>query len=214
MPSDFSRRLRETTATIHTDVENRGFIIDLMEGRLDARAYALLLTQYEVIYDQLERRSSEFRDDPVFAPFADARLDRHARIVDDLEHLQAVLETPGLPVAEATRRYAQRLSELRTPEELLAHHYTRYLGDLSGGLAIGALMAKHYRIGPEALTMWDFADIGKTKPYKDAYRSKLDQVAASGGDEDLILAEALTAFELNGQVLNEIVDFIPSSSAA
>ncbi len=214
MPSDFSQRLRETTAGIHSDVENRGFIVDLMDGRLDARAYALLLTQYEPIYAQLERRVVQFSDDPVFAPFADDRLNRHERILGDLEQLRVGLDGPDLPIAEATRRYAERLRDLDAPEALLAHHYTRYLGDISGGLAIGALMAKHYGIGPEALTMWDFSEIGKTKPYKDAYRAKLDRVAASGGDEELVITEALSAFELNGRVLGEIVDFIPSPSAA
>ncbi|RBP68167.1 heme oxygenase [Brevibacterium sanguinis] len=214
MPSDFSARLREATATIHSDVENRGFVVDLMDGRLDARAYALLLTQYEVIYAELERRAAEFGAHPVFAPFADDRLDRHARIVHDLDRLRAGLDDPDPPVVEATGRYAERLRGLRSPEALLAHHYTRYLGDLSGGLAIGALMARHYGIEAEALTMWDFAEIGKTKPFKDAYRRRLDALAGTGGDEEAVIAEALVAFELNGEVLSEIADLTPSSSAA
>ena len=71
MNEPFSARLKASTATIHDEVEHTTFMVDLMEGRLDSRAYALLLKQYEVIYAVLESKSREFADDPVFAPFHD-----------------------------------------------------------------------------------------------------------------------------------------------
>ena len=216
MTEKFSARLRQGTATIHDDVEHTDFMVDLMEGRLDAEAYATLLTQYEVIYAALEERARAFADDPVFAAFHDPRLERHARIVADL----AVLNSSGAGVGSgagsgaesgaesgvvpAARDYALRLSAIETPEAMIAHHYTRYLGDLSGGQAIGTLMARHYGIGAEALTMWDFSELGKTKPYKDDYRSRLDEIAATGGDEQAVLDEAIAAFEVNGALLSEL----------
>ncbi|WP_453985627.1 biliverdin-producing heme oxygenase [Brevibacterium casei] len=212
MTEKFSARLRQGTATIHDDVEHTDFMVDLMEGRLDAEAYATLLTQYEVIYAALEERARAFADDPVFAAFHDPRLERHARIVADL----AVLNSSGAGVGSgagsgaesgvvpSARDYALRLSAIATPEAMIAHHYTRYLGDLSGGQAIGTLMARHYGIGAEALTMWDFSELGKTKPYKDDYRGRLDEIAATGGDEQAVLDEAIAAFEVNGALLGEL----------
>lgn len=198
--TQFSAHLREATAAIHDDVEHTDFMVDLMEGRLDAEAYATLLTQYEVIYSALEDRARAFADDPVFAPFHDPRLDRHARIVSDLESLGA----GDIAVTEAALDYASELAAITTPEAMIAHHYTRYLGDLSGGQAIGTLMGRHYGIGPEALTMWDFSALGKTKPFKDAYRARLDGIAATGGDEEVVTAETLEAFDLNGTLLTEL----------
>lgn len=216
MTEKFSARLRQGTATIHDDVEHTDFMVDLMEGRLDAEAYATLLTQYEVIYAALEERARAFADDPVFAAFHDPRLERHARIVADL----AVLNSSGAGVGSgagsgaesgaesgvvpAARDYALRLSAIETPEAMIAHHYTRYLGDLSGGQAIGTLMARHYGIGAEALTMWDFSALGKTKPFKDDYRGRLDEIAATGGDEQAVLDETIAAFEVNGALLSEL----------
>ncbi|WP_436326088.1 heme oxygenase (biliverdin-producing) [Brevibacterium sp. FAM 27836] len=202
MNEPFSARLKASTATIHDEVEHTTFMVDLMEGRLDSRAYALLLKQYDVIYAVLESKSREFADDPVFAPFHDTHLFRAERIAADL----AALDGGDLPVMPSSDAYAAHLAGLERPEQVIAHHYTRYLGDLSGGQAIGALMARHYALGPAALTMWDFSALGKTKPYKDAYRRLLDGVAATGGDEQIVVDETIEAFRLNGALLIDLTD--------
>jgi hypothetical protein len=53
------------------------------------------------------------------------------------------------------------------------HHYTRYLGDLSGGQAIGRILARTF--GPEngdGTSFYRFDVV--PKPYEDAYRARLD----------------------------------------
>lgn len=202
MSEPFSARLKASTATIHDEVEHTTFMVDLMEGRLDSRAYALLLKQYDVIYTVLERRSRDFADDPVFAPFHDPDLFRTGRIASDL----AALDGTGLPVMPSATAYAAHLTELERPEQVIAHHYTRYLGDLSGGQAIGTLMGRHYGLESGALTMWDFTALGKTKPYKDAYRRLLDEVASTGGDEQIVVDETMEAFRLNGDLLVDLTE--------
>lgn len=202
MTEQFSARLKSSTAAIHDEVEHTTFMVDLMEGRLDARAYALLLRQYDVIYPVLEARSRDFAGDPVFAPFHDALLFRSDRISADL----AALEGTELPVMPSANAYASHLESLDSPEQVIAHHYTRYLGDLSGGQAIGTLMRRHYALPATSLTMWDFTGIGKTKPYKDAYRRRLDEVAAAGGDEQIVIDETMEAFRLNGELLVDLTE--------
>ncbi|MCU4296808.1 biliverdin-producing heme oxygenase [Brevibacterium permense] len=202
MSEPFSARLKAGTATIHDEVEHTTFMVDLMEGRLDSSAYALLLKQYDVIYGVLESKSREFADNAVFTPFFDADLFRAERIAADLAALDGV-ELPVMPGASA---YAAHLQGLDRAEQVIAHHYTRYLGDLSGGQAIGTLMGRHYGLPATSLTMWDFAEIGKTKPYKDVYRSRLDQVAATGGDEQMVIDETMEAFRLNGALLVDLTE--------
>lgn len=196
----FSARLKASTATIHDEVEHTNFMVELMEGRLDASAYSLLLKQYEVIYEILEKRSRDCAKDPLFAPFYDANLSRYERIRHDLQELRAT----DLPVTTAARAYAAHLERLDQPEQVIAHNYTRYLGDLSGGQAIGALMGRHYALPSSALTTWDFTDLGKTKPYKDSYRLRLNEIASTGGDEQIVIDETMTAFRLNGELLAEL----------
>ncbi len=202
MSEPFSARLKASTATIHDEVEHTTFIVDLMEGRLDSQAYALLLKQYDVIYAVLESRSREFADDPVFAPFFDAALFRAERIAADL----TALDGTELPVMPSATVYATHLAGLERAEQVIAHHYTRYLGDLSGGQAIGTLMGRHYSLPATSLTMWDFTALGKTKPYKDAYRRLLDQVATTGGDEQIVVDETMETFRLNGALLVDLTE--------
>ncbi|MGO1909570.1 biliverdin-producing heme oxygenase [Brevibacterium aurantiacum] len=208
MTEPFSARLKASTATIHDEVEHTNFMVDLMEGRLDARAYALLLKQYTVIYAALEAKSREFAEDPIFAPFHDANLFRAERIVRDLQELtgseEFTLNDVDLPITRSAEAYARHLGQLDKPEQVIAHHYTRYLGDLSGGQAIGALMGRHYGIPASALTIWDFTELGKTKPYKDSYRLRLNDIAGTGGNEQTVIDETMTAFELNGELLSEL----------
>lgn len=208
MTEPFSARLKASTATIHDEVEHTNFMVDLMEGRLDAHADALLLKQYALIYAALEAKSRDFAEDPIFTPFYDANLFRYERIISDLQELtnsnQFRLDEVDLPVTRSAEAYAEHLSGLAGPEQLIAHHYTRYLGDLSGGQAIGALMGRHYAIPASALTIWDFTQLGKTKPYKDAYRLRLNDIASTGGDEQTVIDETMTAFRLNGELLSEL----------
>lgn len=209
MTEPFSTRLKASTAVIHDEVEHTTFMVDLMEGRLDADAYSLLLKQYEVIYDALEKKSRDFADDPVFRPFYEVSLFRFERILSDL----AELGETELPVTASAEAFAAHLNALETPEQVIAHHYTRYLGDLSGGQAIGALMARHYGLRTSALTMWDFTALGKTKPFKDAYRQRLNEIASTGGDEQTVIAETMTAFTLNGELLSELTTISPRPAA-
>ena len=67
-------------------------------------------------------------------------------------------------------------------------------------------MRRHYGLPKTSLTMWDFTEAGKTKPYKEAYRRRLDEVASTGGAEQIIIAETMEAFRLNGELLVDLTE--------
>src|SRR5690606_9237880 len=98
-------------------------------------------------------------------------LDRMPALERDMANLEGSDEIPVLP---ATRAYADRIvAAAATPEGLLAHHYIRYLGDLSGGQVIGRRMARTYGFeGETATEFYGFPEIDSPKAYKDAYREK------------------------------------------
>ncbi len=82
-------------------------------------------------------------------------------------------------------------------------HYLRYLGDLSGGQAIGALVARHYAVPREQLTMWDFSEIDAPKRVKDDYRELLDAISDPSVQEEL-LAEARIGYALAGELFGAL----------
>ncbi|MFJ3956715.1 heme oxygenase (biliverdin-producing) [Arthrobacter sp. NPDC090010] len=214
----FSSSLRQATRVDHSEAESSEFIASLMEGKRSAADYVLLLTQYQVIYGTLERAVDARRAEPAVTELFDPALDRLASLESDLGLLKewAGLADTSLPVVPATDRYAHRIAEVAAeadPARLLAHHYLRYLGDLSGGQAIGALVARHYGVPAEMLTMWSFPEIPKAKPYKDRYRELLDAFAQDHRGEGVV-DEAALGFRLNREVFAELSGSSPLLAVA
>ena len=89
-------------------------------------------------------------------------------------------------------------------EFLLAHHYVRYLGDLSGGLIIARMIQRHYKIADEGLNFYAFPEIAKPKPYKDGYRDLLDTSNFNRAQKDAILNFAAESFQLNHAVFIDL----------
>ena len=73
------------------------------------------------------------------------------------------------PAAES---YRHRLESIRSGAALLAHHYTRYLGDLSGGQVISRALDRVFNLGGTGLALYSFPM--QPKRYKDSYRARLD----------------------------------------
>ena len=108
-------------------------------------------------------------------------------------------------------------------EALVAHLYTRYLGDLSGGQILRRAVARAYDLAPpggtqldakDGVAFYDFHAIGpstKLRRFKDAYRATLDRLDVA--DPDLVVSEAVDAFRRNTALLKEL-DFVVLGAAA
>jgi len=203
-----SARVRELTQADHHEAETSRFISDLMGGHRSGRDYALLLSQYAHIYHQLEDSVALARVNAA-APLAhlfDPALERAPHIRQDLANLLATLGLAETPAAlPATQAYVQRIAEVEHDDaRLAAHHYLRYLGDLSGGQAIGRLVARHYGLTKDHLAMYAFEGIDKPKVYKDGYRLKLDALGLAPDREDAFIDEAGLGFQLNKAVFQQL----------
>ena len=201
-----STALQQHTAEAHTRAEESPFVDDLLAGRLDRQALVALLAQSLPIYAALEEACRANADDPALAPFVDPVLERTAALRADLAAHAAAgyrfdREFP------TTREYAAELASL-TPAELLAHHYVRYLGDLSGGQIIARLTTRHYDIDPATLSFYSF-DIAKPKVYKDDYRARLDALPLTAEQRAETLAAAARGFELNRRLFDELHQEFP-----
>jgi len=201
-PTTLSERLRTATMDRHHHAETRPFIAALMGGELSLADYVRYLAQFAWIYEALESRVRP--DDPAF--LREPRLARFPSIVADLEALGAGDWRTSRPALPATRAYVARLREVAvggTPE-YLAHHYTRYLGDLSGGQAIGAMIARHYGATPDQLGFFRFEGIEKPVAYKREYRAALDALELDEREREAAVAEARRAFDFNAAVFDAL----------
>ena len=92
----------------------------------------------------------------------------------------------------------------RDPRIFIAHHYIRYLGDLSGGQIIKSMLRRAYGYTDEGVRFYTFADIPKLKPFKDSYRAALDALDLAPAAEALFIAEVNDAYAFNRAVFDEL----------
>ena len=210
----FAARLRRATMTEHREAETRSFISRLMAGRVPPVGFAALTAQYLVIYRELEAATEAMRSDPVAGPFADPALSRVAALEADLAHLHG--SSWERLVVPATRRYADRLRTLgrTSAPHFIAHHYVRYLGDLSGGLMVGRSVADTYGLTDAGVAFYSFDGIADPKAYKKAYRSRLDELPYSEDQLAAMVAEAQLVFALNAAVFQDLGAAYPEEHAA
>ena len=205
-PIPFSQALRERTRTVHEKSEGAVFMQDLMAGRGNRDDYSRLLAQHWFVYDALEEAGALLADDPVVAPFVAPELVRLPAIEADLAFLIGDDWRDRIEALPSTSDYAARIREVgRTwPEGFVAHHYTRYLGDLSGGQIVRTLLQRHYDLEPEAVAFYRFDRIEKPKVFKDRYRERLDALSWTEDQRERVIAETALAFEFNARLFDDL----------
>jgi heme oxygenase len=91
------------------------------------------------------------------------------------------------------------------PGGYVAHHYTRYLGDLAGGQAVRTLLKRTYGVeGPGSL-FYHF-DIDHVPAFRKRYRALLDAAPWDEAERQRIVTETLVAFEFNVAVLADLAE--------
>jgi heme oxygenase len=199
-----SAAMREGSMAEHEAAEHSPFFEELLAGRVTEAGYAAYLQRLLPVYEALEETASALAADPAVAAVRDEALER-------LEALRADLTfwaPDGISVdSPAANAYAARIREAAATWAPLfvAHHYTRYLGDLSGGQAIGRLMTRHFELEPGVgVAFYDFEQIPKPKLYKDAYRARLDALGLDATETHRVVDEVRRAFNLNQAIFVEL----------
>lgn len=204
--------LRSATSAQHARAEGTSFVGDLVEGRLDVAAHADLLTQLHGVYVALERAAEALRHDAVGGRLVVDALARTAAIEGDLDLLRPAWRTASL--LPAARRYASRVTEVAGDVTgYVAHAYTRYLGDLSGGQMIRGAVRRSYGVADDALGFYAFPGIPKPKLFKDDYRARLDALPLDVAGRRAVVEEARYAFDLNTALLTELGEAHPARAA-
>lgn len=205
-PSGFAAELKTATQADHTAAENAPFATELMAGRLPLEAYVDLLLQSHPLYEALETAVAAHRRHPQLLPFLHPALDRLPSLERDLAHLAGPGWRDRLAPLPATARYVARLREVGAgwPAGLVAHHYLRYLGDLSGGQIIRRIMGRTYGLVDDGVRFYVFEGIPKPKPFKDVYRAALDAAPWDDEEKGRVVAEVSLAFRMNRDVFADL----------
>lgn len=203
----FSQALRERTWTGHGESEGAGFMHDLMTGKGTREDYVALVVQHYFVYQALEAAAARFAADPEAQPFLSDQLTRMPALEADLEFLLGANWRDAIAPLPTAERYVARINEVADQGwagGFVAHHYTRYLGDLSGGQAIGRLMKRHFGFETNGILFYLFDQIADPKAFKETYREQLDAAGWDAEERERVIDEVLLAYRLNTELFEDL----------
>ncbi|XP_063039755.1 heme oxygenase 1a [Engraulis encrasicolus] len=206
--SDLSEQIKAATKDSHVRAENTELMLSYQKGQITLPQYKLLLCSlyevYRALEDELDRSAAHPSVAPIYFPQELARLETLER---DLEHFFGTHWRKRITVPAATQRYAQRLREIgkQNPRLLVAHAYTRYLGDLSGGQVLGRITQKSLGLSSgEGLSFFSFPGVPSPNRFKQLYRSRMNSIDLTPEERQELLGEAVLAFEANIEMFDDL----------
>lgn len=207
MRSKLAIRLREGTKQSHSLAENAGFIQCFLKGAVEKSSYRQLLGNFYFVYAALEDQMASLQDHPLLGSLYFPELHRRDSLAQDLNYYWGNHWQDALVASEATQLYVARIQEvaIADPILLIAHAYTRYLGDLSGGQILKKIAQRGMNLPDgQGTAFYDFADIRDPKTFKANYRLALNELPIGEDTIDRIVHEANFAFKLNMGLFQEL----------
>lgn len=201
-----STLIRERSKSAHSSSESAGFMASLLRGERTRDDYVTLVAQHFFIYEALEAAAETMRHHAEAAPFISDKLTRLPALEADLAFLVGEDWRSRIAPLPSTARYVARIKEVGAtwPGGFVAHHYTRYLGDLSGGLHIGRVIKRQFDFETNGIGFYVFDDIADPMEFKNVYRRQLDDAPWDEAERDRVIDEVLLAYRFNTEVFEEL----------
>lgn len=214
-PVPFSAAVRARSAGAHSSSEGADFMSDLMRGEGSREDYVALVAQHWFIYEALETAAARMSGDPVASRFLSDKLTRLPALEADLEFLIGTDWRERIAPLPTTARYVARIAEVGAtwPGGFVAHHYTRYLGDLSGGQFIARVMSRRFGFETNGIGFYVFDDIADPAAFKDVYREQLDAVPWDAAERERVIDEVLLSYRFNTELFADLAAAKRTSAA-
>ncbi|WP_414945240.1 heme oxygenase (biliverdin-producing) [Amycolatopsis sp. cmx-11-32] len=211
----FSATLRASTMAAHNRANHSVYMNALLGGELTLEGYTRLAIQYYFIYQAIERAADKLARDPVAGEFVFEELRRLPSLERDLEHLVGPDWRETVRPLPSTERYARRVAEASDwSGGFVAHHYTRYLGDIAGGQVIRRLLERKYELTEAGSLFYHFDRLDSAPKFRDNYREQLNSAPWTEDERARLIDEAIVAFECNIAVFDELAGELDSYRAA
>ncbi|NXS97733.1 HMOX2 oxygenase, partial [Jacana jacana] len=207
--TDLSELLKEGTKESHDSAENTQFVKDFLKGRIKKELFKLATVALYFTYSALEEEMDHNKENPVFAPlYFPVELHRREALIKDLKYFYGEDWEEKIQCSEATQHYVERICHVgqHEPELLVAHAYTRYMGDLSGGQVLKKVAQRALKLPStgEGIQFYVFDNISNAQQFKQLYRARMNALDLDMSTKERIVEEANRAFRFNMQVFDEL----------
>jgi len=207
MTSKLATQLREGTSKSHTMAENVNFIKSFLGGVIDKGSYTEMLSKLYFVYEAIENAMEKNKEHEYIKPIYFPELNRTDSLKEDLIFHYGEDWLENVTLSKATLDYVNRINAIskEKPELLVAHAYTRYLGDLSGGQILKKIAQRSMGLeGSKGLAFYEFKEVSDEAQFKLNYKAALDSLPIKENEASQIIAEANTAFTLNMNIFSEL----------
>ncbi|CAE7285479.1 pbsA1 [Symbiodinium sp. KB8] len=198
--------LDEGTRKSHSMAENTQFVTGFFKGLGNRDSFAQLVTSLYFIYQAMEESFQTSADAGVrHLDFQELR--RVAAIEEDLAYFYGPSWREQLRPSPAAERYCERIRAVaaENPQLLIAHQYTRYLGDLFGGQMMGGMAESSLGLEDgRGTSFYRFPQIPDTKAFITEWYRELNSLSLSPEEKEAIVEEANLVFRLNIDILEEL----------
>ncbi|NMF58448.1 biliverdin-producing heme oxygenase [Pseudanabaena yagii] len=208
--SHLANRLREGTQKSHTAAENTAFMKCFLKGIVETVPFRKLLANLYLVYSTLEEEFRRHQQHHIVGKLYFQELNRQQNLEQDLAFYYGENWRSEIVPLKAGQAYVDRLKEISNtdPALLIAHSYTRYMGDLSGGQALKHIVRSALDLPDEhGTTFYEFDQLPTLeakRDFKDKYRQALDSLEVDEETVERIVEEANYAFTLNRNVVDEL----------
>jgi heme oxygenase len=199
--------LDDGTRKSHSVAQNSAFVSGFFKGLSTRDAYKSLITSLYFVYSSME----EAFDDPNIpgsvSALDDAELRRLSSLEKDMDYFYGGKWRETIQPSPATKTYVARICEIaaKEPYLLIAHQYTRYLGDLFGGQMMGGMATRSLELEDgKGVAFYTFDEISNNKDFITDWYQRLNNLNLTEKQKNDIVDEANHVFDLNIGILQEL----------
>jgi len=205
--SGLALMLDDGTRKSHSVAENTAFVAGFFRGMSSTDAFAKLTAAFYHVYTAMENAFEDETADGVVKQMDFGSLRRKQALERDMEFFFGPDFRDTVKPSPATQRYVDRLNTLRSTSDyrLVAHQYTRYLGDLFGGQMMAGMAKKSLDLDDDkGLAFYDFPLIEDNSRFIETWYNEVNSLDLSEAQKSALVDEANLAFQLNIGVFDEL----------
>ena len=200
--------LDEGTRKSHSVAENTQFVTGFFKGIANKKSFAQLVASLYFVYEAMEKAFDENEKiNPNIAALDYQELRRLKTLEEDMVYYFGDSWKTTVKPSKATQKYVGRIAEIAKtdPSLLIAHMYTRYLGDLFGGQMMGGMARSSLSLEPGFGTQfYQFDDIIDSKAFIENWYVKLNSLDLDSKQQQAIVDEGNLVFRYNIDLFNEL----------
>lgn len=204
--SGLALQLDDGTRKSHSMAENTAFVTGFFRGIATKDAFAQLVSSLYFVYKAMEKAFDEATDPSVRA-LDYPMLRRVAALEQDMAFFYGDDWRTTVVPTPATKAYVARVEQVaaEAPHLLVAHMYTRYLGDLFGGQMMGGMARRSLDLAEgQGTAFYAFDDIPAVKPFIESWYLQLNALELDEAQRAAIVDEGNLVFALNIDIFEEL----------